>query len=343
MRKLLNTLYVVNPGMYLRLENRNIVIYDGEEKISSIPLLNLESIVVFSPKGITMPLMRECAEQAVSLNVLSHTGEFLFRISGKQTGNILLRKKQYEIALDEILSMNYSKNFVVGKIINQNKVVQRVKRDNLFRIDKEAFENVSGKLTEACRKTLCAENKATLRSIEGNSAEDYYSVFDQFVLQQKEYFSFVTRNRRPPTDRLNALLSYSYVLLSMMCTSALEVVGLDPYCGFMHVDRPGRKSLALDLEEELRAPYADRFVMTLINKKIISGDGFEIHEDQSVSMKEDTKRTFLKAWESKKHEQITHPYLKEKIEWGLIPYVQALLLARTIRGDLDEYPPFLWR
>jgi len=191
--------------------------------------------------------------------------------------------------------------------------------------------------------SLASVDNQQLRGYEGEAASLYFGIFDSLILQQKEDFAFNGRNKRPPLDNVNAMLSFSYTLLTGMCCSSLEAVGLDPYAGFMHTDRPGRCSLALDMMEELRAPFADRFVLTAINKKIVASNGFCKKENGSVLMNDETRKSFLNLWQTKKQEVITHPFLNQKVEWGLVPFVQAMLLARYIRGDIDEYPPFLWK
>lgn len=220
---------------------------------------------------------------------------------------------------------------------------ERTIRDHAYRVDVEKLKNISQTLYEALPKAENASSLDELRGIEGKAAEQYYSVFDDMILNQKESFSFQTRNRRPPLDNVNAVLSFVYTILAGDCTNALESVGLDAYVGFMHGDRPGRTSLSLDLMEELRPVLGDRFVLTLINTKALRPEHFEKQKDNAVFLNDAGRKVFFNAWQNHKKEKITHPYLKEKIEWGLVPYVQALLLARTIRGDLEEYPPFLWK
>lgn len=212
-----------------------------------------------------------------------------------------------------------------------------------MRLDSDKLKEKSSYLAESLRKIRVSRECGELRGLEGEAASVYFSVFDDLILQQKELFYFHGRNKRPPLDRVNAMLSFAYTLLTGMCGAALETVGLDPYVGFLNTDRPGRMSLALDMMEEFRSVMADRFVMTLINKRIISGDAFSVKENGAVIMDDETRKLFLSQWQMKKQETITHPFLNEKIEWGMVPYVQAMLLARYIRGDLDEYPPFLWK
>lgn len=232
---------------------------------------------------------------------------------------------------------------IVGKVFNSRWSIERTLRDHAYRVDAEKLKMVSNVLYDTLPKIDTVSGLDILRGIEGKAAEQYFSVFNDMILNQKDDFAFTTRNRRPPLDNINAILSFAYTILAGDCANALSSVGLDPYVGFMHGDRPGRTSLALDLMEELRPIVADRFVLTLINTKAIQASHFEKQKDGAVLLNEDGRKVFFGAWQNHKKETLTHPYLKEKIEWGLVPYIQALLLARTIRGDMDEYPPFLWK
>lgn len=343
MRKLLNTLYVMTESCYLTLDGENIVVLDSEKTIGRFPLHTLENIVCFSYKGASPALMGACAERKIGTSFFSPRGKFLARITGKEYGNVLLRKEQYRISDKEECSNNYAKNMITGKIFNSRWCIERTLRDHAYRVDAEKLKRVSKVLYETLAKVEMASGLDELRGIEGKAAEQYFSVFDDLILNQKEDFFFQTRNRRPPLDNVNAILSFAYTILAGDCANALESVGLDPYVGFMHGDRPGRTSLALDLMEELRPVLGDRFVLTLINTKAIQAEHFEKQKDNAVFLNDEGRKVFFNAWQNHKKEKITHPFLKEKIEWGLVPYVQALLLARTIRGDLEEYPPFLWK
>lgn len=231
----------------------------------------------------------------------------------------------------------------MGKLYNSKWILERAMRDYALRIDAERMKRVTASLTDIMSQVRQTEELDVLRGLEGTAAVQYNSVFDDLILQQKESFYFYGRSKRPPLDKVNALLSFAYTLLSNDMKSALESVGLDPYVGFLHRDRPGRASLALDMMEELRGVYADRFVLSLINKKIVSDKGFYIKENGAVLMDDDTRKKVIKAWQERKQDRILHPYLNEQIPWGLVPYAQSLLLARHIRGDLDEYPPLLWK
>ncbi|WP_300840192.1 type I-C CRISPR-associated endonuclease Cas1c [uncultured Acetatifactor sp.] len=343
MKRLLNTLYITSSDRYLSLDGENVVVLAEQKEVGRVPLHNLEAIVTFGFTGASPALMGACAQRNVALSFLSHSGRFLARISGEERGNVLLRKRQYGISEDAAGSLDIAKSFIIGKIFNARWVLERATRDHAMRVDTERLKKVSGQLKCSLESVQECAFVDTLRGIEGEAASLYFSVFDELILQQKEAFRFQGRNRRPPLDAINALLSFVYTLLTNMTASALETVGLDPYVGFMHTDRPGRASLALDLMEELRPVFADRFVLSLINKRIVSPSGFYQKENGAVMMDDDTRKAVLSAWQSRKQEAIRHPFLEEKVEWGMVPYSQALLLARFIRGDLDAYPPFLWK
>lgn len=343
MRKLLNTLYVMTDSCYLTLDGENIVIQNGEKTLARFPLHTLENIICFTYKGATPALMGACAERKIGMSFFSPRGAFLARVVGKEYGNVLLRKEQYRISDDGTRSVVYAKNMIVGKVYNSRWSIERTLRDHAYRVDAEKLKQISNILYETLPKLDSAAGLDELRGIEGKAAEQYFSVLNDMILNQKEEFAFTRRNRRPPLDNINAVLSFAYTVLAGDCANALSSVGLDPYVGFMHGDRPGRASLALDLMEELRPVLADRFILTLINTKAIQAAHFERQKDNAVLLSDDGRKVFFNAWQNHKKETITHPYLKEKIEWGLVPYVQALLLARTIRGDIEEYPPFLWK
>lgn len=308
-----------------------------------MPLHNLEGIVSFGYRGTSPALMGACAQRNISLCFLTPQGNFLARILGKTKGNVVLRQQQYLSSSDDTISLEIAKNCILGKVYNSRWVLERAVRDHSLQIDVQKVKLASISLKQSLLYIQNASSKDQLRGYEGEAASIYFGVLDQLILQQKQDFVFQGRNKRPPLDNVNALLSFVYTLLTNSITSALETVGLDPYVGYMHTDRPGRVSLSLDLIEELRPVLADRFVLSLINKKIISGKGFSKKENGAVLMNDDIRRKVLTEWQNKKKETITHPYLKEKVEWGMVPYIQALLLARYLRGDLDSYPVFLWK
>lgn len=343
MRKLLNTLYVTSPDTYLSLDGENIVILKDEAEISRIPLHNLESIIAFGYTGASPALMGACAKRNIALSFMKQSGKFLARIVGEVRGNVTLRKAQYRLSDSQEESMKIARNFIIGKVFNARWVVERATRDYAIRLDVDKLKGVSKTLANSLRLAGQSKDLEQLRGIEGEAASQYFGAFDDLILQQKESFYFNCRNKRPPLDNVNAMLSFVYTLLAHDVAAALETVGLDPYVGFLHRDRPGRVSLALDMMEELRPVHADRFVISLINKREVNASGFTKKENGAVIMEDDTRKIILRAWQSRKQEMITHPFLQEKIEWGLVPYAQAMLLARFIRGDLDGYPPFMWK
>lgn len=343
MRNLMNTLYITSSETYLSLDGENVVISADKVEKGRLPLHNLESIITCGYAGASPALMEKCASLNISVVFLSPSGRFRAKVTGKAYGNILLRREQYRICDDPVKSLLIAQNFIIGKVYNERSVINRAIRDYSSRLDTDTLNDASLQLKEALSCVNSVSSMEELRGYEGKAAAKYFSQFNQLILQQKEFFSFDVRNRRPPLDRVNAMLSFTYSLLTSMCVAALESVGLDPYAGFMHTDRPGRCSLALDLLEELRAPYADRFVLSCINKKIVDQSDFEEKENGAVFLNESGRKKFLSAWQNRKAEKILHPYLKESIELGLIPYTQALLLARFIRGDIDGYPPFFWK
>lgn len=343
MRKLLNTLFVMQPDVYLSLEGENIVLLKDQKKINQIPLHNLESIVTFGYMGASPALMGYCAEHQISLVFLTRSGRFRARIIGESKGNVLLRKKQYRLSEDEAESAAIARNFILGKIYNQKWMLERMTRAYPLRVNVKQFKETSQHLSTILFEVRRCDDLEQLRGWEGQAATLYFQLFDSMILRQKEDFFFRARIRRIPTDCVNAMLSFAYTLLTMDTAAVLESVGLDAYVGFLHRDRPGRESLALDVIEELRGVVADRFVLSLINKKMMKKDDFVKKENGAVRMTEEGLKKFLTAWQNKKQEKITHPYLGEKISWGLVPYAQSLLLARFLRGDLDEYPPFMWK
>lgn len=343
MRKLLNTLYITSDDLFLSFNNGNVVVSRKDEVAARFPLLNLEGIITFSYAGATPALMGECARHHIQLTFLTPNGRFLARVNGMSQGNVLLRREQYRIADSDTRSCLIARNMITGKTFNARWVLERTLRDHALRIHQAAVKEASDKIYQLISSIRQAATLDSLRGLEGEAAMQYFSVFDELILNQKADFVFDGRNRHPPQDNVNALLSFAYTLLANDCAAALEAVGLDAYVGFLHRDRPGRRSLALDLEEELRAPFADRLVLTLINNRIIQDKHFERQESGVVLLNDTGRKLFLKHWQEKKRDEITHPFLKEKMPWGLVAYVQALLLARHIRGDMDEYPPFLWK
>ena len=343
MRKLLNTLYVTSPDTYLSLDGENVVVKKNETELLRLPLHNIEGIIAFGYTGASPGLMGACARKNISLSFMTQSGRFLARIVGENYGNVTLRKGQYRISDSDVLSAGVARNFIIGKVFNARWVIERATRDYALRLDVDKLKRASQFMAKSLEALAACDDLEQLRGLEGEAATQYFGVFDDLILQQKDDFFFRSRNKRPPLDNVNALLSFVYTLLAHDAAGALETVGLDPYVGFLHRDRPGRISLALDLMEELRPVYADRFVLSAINKKVVNSGGFTHKENGAVVMDDETRKAILSAWQAKKQENITHPFLNEKVEWGLVPYIQAMLLARYIRGDLDQYPPFLWK
>lgn len=330
MRRLLNTLFILNEETYLALENENVIVKKDEEILGKVPLLTLENILYFGYKGVSPSLIGECAKRKIGLCFLSRHGKFLARVCGMNPGNVILRKKQYLLSENYTESCKLSRNFIFGKIFNSRTVIERMKRDHPLNIDKEKFSEVSSTLKNLIRETRTIDSKEKLLGMEGNAASLYFSIFDNFILGNKADFEFKSRQRHPPIGRVNALLSFAYTILAHDCASALESVGLDAYVGFLHSDRPGRQSLALDLMEELRAIYADRFALTLINNRVLKKSDFDTKENGVTLLNESGRKIFFNNWQEKKREVIVHPFLNEKISWGLVPYAQALLLERCL-------------
>ncbi len=343
MRKLLNTLYITSEDIYLSLDGENVVASRDKAEAGRFPLHTLSGIITFSYSGASPALMGYCASQGISLTFCRPNGKFLARVTGENNGNVLLRRTQYRCADDRMESCRIARSMVYGKLYNARWSIERTRRDHGMRVDGEKLASAGEVLKGLLPRILEETDLDSLRGLEGAGATAYFSVLDDLILNGKEVFFFHGRNRRPPLDNMNALLSFVYSLLSNECTSALESVGLDSYVGFLHRDRPGRSSLALDLMEELRPCMADRFALTLVNNRILKPSDFEQRENGGVWLADSGRKTVLKHWQDRKREQLTHPYLKEKLPWGLVPQVQALLLARYLRGDLDAYVPFLWK
>ena len=343
MRKLLNTLFITTENAFLSLEGETVCVEINKKKAGQFPLHTLESIVCFTYNGATPAFMGACAKRGIHLAFFSPFGKFLCRVVGENQGNVLLRKQQYRVSDQKKDSCLIARNLILGKVFNCRWSIDRTLRDHALRVNEEQCQKAAQYLTNAMPKIKQEEDLDSLRGIEGECASVYFGIFDELILNQKEVFYFQGRNKRPPLDNVNAMLSFGYTLLANDCAGALEGVGLDSYVGFLHRDRPGRKSLALDLMEEMRAVLVDRFVLTLINNRQIRKEHFQISGSGAIEFTDEGRKKFITAWQEHKREQITHPYLQEKICWGLVPHVQALLLARYLRGDIDGYPPFLWK
>jgi len=343
MRKLLNTLYVTTPETYLALDGENVVVLlENAEKLR-IPLHTLESIAYFGYKGTSPALMGACAERGIRLSYFTPNGRFLAAASANENGNVLLRKCQYRLSDDSGMSAEIARSFILAKLYNSRWILERATRDHPQRVDVAAIKASCRVLADQAHTLETCADLDTLRGLEGSASERYFSHFNDMILTGNEQFYFSGRNRRPPLDRVNAMLSFLYALLSNTCASALEQAGLDPYVGFLHRDRPGRVSLALDLMEEFRGLFCDRLALTMINTRAISAKNFDFKENGAVFLNDSGRKAVITAWQARKQETIMHPYLSEKVPWGLVPHLQALLLARYLRGDLDAYPPFLWK
>lgn len=340
MRKLLNTLYILTPNAYLQKDGENVVVRIEQQEAFRIPIHNIEAIVSFSYLGASPGLMQLCVEHQVKLSFHTPNGKYIGSLVGESRGNVLLRRTQYRIADDDIMSAHIAKIFIAGKVANHRAVLSRYCRDHhpTNPVDKtinQAILQLKETQSELARSTI----KNSILGLEGHAAQCYWSVFDYLILNKD--FTFNGRSKRPPKDMVNALLSFFYTILSHDVRSALETVGLDAYVGFFHTDRPGRASLALDLMEEMRAYLVDRFVLSVINKRQVSSSDFIFQGENGVILTEDGRRQLLSLWQKRKRDTITHPYLKESIPIGLLPYTQAMLLTKYLRGDLDNYPVFL--
>ncbi|MEA3241497.1 MAG: type I-C CRISPR-associated endonuclease Cas1c [Pseudomonadota bacterium] len=343
MRKMLNTLYVTTQGAYLHKEGETVVVKVERENRLRLPIHTLSSIVCFGQISCSPFLLGHCAENDVSVSFMTEYGRFLARVQGPVAGNVLLRREQYRRADCLESSANIARMFVIGKIANSRVTIHRALRDHGEKINEPELDRICQLFFHYINRLLNEDNLETVRGIEGRTARDYFDQFDHLIVAQKKDFVFTGRNRRPPLDRVNCLLSFIYSLLYHDARAALETVGLDPAVGFLHRDRPGRLGLALDLMEEFRSMLADRLALSLINLGQVKKKGFTIMESGAIRMDDETRKILLVTYQKRKQEEIVHPFLQEKIPVGMLVFVQAQLLSRYLRGDLDEYPPFLWR
>ena len=339
MKKLLNTLYVLTPDSYLFCRNETVCVQVGDAEKVAVPAVSIEAIVCFGKMAVSTPLIGFCAEHGISLVFLTEHGQFLARVEGPVSGNVLLRKRQYESLHEPVFVNTFVRDLLMAKLRNSKCVLLRAARTT--QEDGVPLYRAAERLGEQAQALARADAVDSMRGIEGAAATIYFSCFDQ-ILGAGCPFRFETRSRRPPRNEVNAVLSFVYTLLCRETRSAMESIGLDPAAGYLHTLRPGRPSFALDLMEELRGPLCDRFVLTLFHRKQLSAAHFEKNEE-AVFLNEKGRRTVLTAWQKRKEEAILHPFLEEKIPVGLIPYAQAMLFARVLRGDLDRYPPFVWR
>lgn len=343
MKKYLNTLFVTTQGAYLSKEGETVVVKVEQEIRLQVPIHTISGIVCFGQVSCSPFLMGFCAENNVAISFLSEYGRFLASVRGETSGNVLLRREQYRRADDMAVSSEIAKAILTGKITNCRTVLLRALRDHPEKLADANIERVSKRLSSSIEGLQRVSDLNILRGIEGESANDYFGVFGDLIVGQKEDFRFEERNRRPPRDNVNCLLSFLYTLLMHDVRSALESVGLDSYVGFLHRDRPGRHGLALDIMEEFRPFLADRLVLSLINREQVDKKGFIMSESNAVIMNDETRKTVIAAYQKRKLEEIEHPYLKETVQIGLLFYIQALLFARYLRGDIDGYPVFIWR
>ncbi len=342
MKKHLNTLFVTTQGAYLAKEGETVAIRVEGEVALRLPVHTLDGIVCFGNVGCSPFLLGFCAERDVTISFLSEKGRFLARVQGPVSGNVLLRREQYRRADDLDFSAMIAKQFVTGKVANCRYAMQRVLRDHPAKVDGSAVEETIRRLTTSLRRLQEELTLDEVRGIEGDAAHVYFSAFDHLIVREKEHFFFRERNRRPPLDRMNCLLSFLYTLLMHDVRSALESVGLDPAVGYLHRDRPGRPGLALDVMEEFR-PMVDRLAVSLINLGQLQAKDFTFSESGAVRMTDAARKTVLVTYQNRKQDQRSHPFLEEKMAIGLFFYGQALLLARLLRGELDGYPPVIWR
>ncbi|WP_082890210.1 type I-C CRISPR-associated endonuclease Cas1c [Halotalea alkalilenta] len=346
MRRQLNTLYITTEGAWLKKDGANIVMdIEGKER-ARLPIHMLESLVCFGRVLVSPPLMGFCAEQGVTITHLSPNGKFLARIEGPVSGNVLLRRTQYRVSDDGAGCAEIVRSILIGKVHNQRAVLSRGLRDYGDKLDegeRKRLENARSRMSRITRDLLDEPSTSGLRGLEGEAAQVYFSIFDSLIRHSSEDFRFTGRNRRPPRDRINALLSFLYTLLTHDCRSALESTGLDPAVGFLHRDRPGRPSLALDLAEEFRPLLGDRLALSLVNRRQLREKDFTVAESGGVVLADNARKTVLTAYQERKREELSHAFIGEKAPIGMLPILQAQLLARHLRGDLDAYPPFLWK
>jgi len=346
MKTHLNTLYITTQGAYLAKSGQSVQVrVEGKARVQ-LPLHNLEGILCFGRVGFSPALLGACADQGIGVSLLTERGRFLASIRGFSHGNVLVRRRQYRLADDPTTALEVARRIVLAKVANARLVLLRAVRDARDHPDRvAALERSAARLTASVPELRQADALDAVRGLEGEAATHYFGAFNALLSPSipAEAFRFNKRSRRPPLDPINALVSFLYTLLLHDIRSACEAVGLDACVGFLHTDRPGKPSLALDLLEELRAYVADRLAFTLINRRQIDAGGFRQLDNGAVAMDDATRKTILTAYQQRKRETITHPFLNESTTVGMIPHLQALLMVRWIRGDLDAYPPFLWK
>lgn len=342
-KKLLNTLYVTSQGSYLSKDGECVLIKADNGRKKKIPVHVLDGVVCFGNVLVSPFLLGHMADSGLSVSFLTENGRYLAGCRGPQSGNVVLRREQYRQADDPESASALARSVIIGKVVNSRAVLRRALRDHPEKIDTRALEAAVSVLDDCAEQLRCPVPLDQARGLEGMAANAYFGAFGQMVLHENSQFRFDGRNRRPPLDAVNCLLSFVYTLLAHDVRSALETTGLDPQVGFLHRDRPGRPGLALDVMEEFRPFVADRLVLSLINRREVEAKGFVAKKSGAVFMDDDTRKTVLVAWQKRKQEELIHPFLKERIPLGLAFHVQAQLLARCVRNDLDGYPPFLWK
>jgi CRISPR-associated protein Cas1 len=346
MRRHLNTIYVTSEDAWVRKDGANIVVeVDGVER-GRAPIHMIGGLICFGRAGASPAVLAACAEAGVAVSLLTPSGKFIARVEGPRSGNVLLRRAQYRLADNPPQATAIVRGIIAAKAANQRTVIRRALRDHgtgMAAAARAALEAAEIRLTDIARRTLRGTEIAGLRGIEGEAAQVYFSVFDHLILVEDRSFAFTGRSRRPPLDRINALLSFLYAMLGHDCRSALESVGLDPQVGYLHTDRPGRASLALDLMEEMRPVLADRLALSLINRRQLVAKDFIVEEGGAVLLTDAARKELLVAYQERKKDELTHPFLGEKVTLGLVPHIQAQLLARHLRGDIDGYPAFIWK
>ena len=343
MHQLLNTLYVTTENSYLRLDHDTLKVNVEKETKLQVPLHHLGGVVCFGDVLVSPALMRRCGEDGRALVLFDRNGRFKARLEGPTSGNVLLRRAQYEASCDREKTLSIAQKVVAGKIQNCRQVLMRAAREAEQSEDEQPLREAAETLADTLSRLPRCDDLDQLRGFEGESARAYFSCFDRMVREDRDSFRLDGRNRRPPLDPMNALLSFLYALLTNDCVAAAEGVGLDPQVGFLHALRPGRAALALDLVEELRAILADRLALTLVNRRQVTASNFEDRPGGAVYLGEEGRKAVVVAYQNRKQEEILHPLLEQKIPLGLVPHVQARLLARFLRGDMDDYVPFLSR
>ncbi|WP_258210523.1 type I-C CRISPR-associated endonuclease Cas1c [Leptospira interrogans] len=335
-------LYITQEGLYLHHELDVLKVKKGDDTIFKIPFHHLEGITIFGICGISPSLLQKCLEKGIFISYLTARGKFQGRLEGSNSGNVLIRKAQFKKSEIEKFRLEIARSIVAGKLQNCRSVLSRTARESKNELEKQDIKEAIGKIEKNISLLEKAESIESIRGYEGASVKTYFSVFDYCIIQQKEDFQFHQRTRRPPRSRTNALLSFLYSLLTNDCIAVCQAVGLDPYIGFLHDERPGRPSLALDMMEEFR-PFIDRLVFTLINRKQIQVSDFLEKPGSVFFINDDSRKELIKSYQERKKEEIFHPWLNIKSTVGELPYLQARIFARTLRGDLKYYIPFIWK